>query len=264
MSYLPPLPYTLHHDNCFKQMQQLKDDSIDALITDPPYGLTNLRWDTKIDWPRFWNQAHRVCKQEAVIVLFSQQPFTTDLIASNRRAFRYELIWHKSNAVGWLSAKHRPLRAHENILVFVRRFQGSTYNPQKEMGFKPYRTWNSGASPHYSRQTGGASHTSQSRDGTRFPRSVLTFSNSNRPSLHPTQKPLESLLWLVRTYSNEGDVVFDPFMGSGTTGLACLHTGRGFIGIEREERYFQAAQERLCTAMTTQHIVTTEYGDDIK
>jgi site-specific DNA-methyltransferase (adenine-specific) len=244
MSHLPPLPYTLHHADCFKQMQQLEDDSIDALITDPPYGLTNLRWDTKIDWPLFWNEAHRVCKQEAVIVLFSQQPFTTDLIASNRRAFRYELIWHKSNAVGWLSAKHRPLRAHENILVFAPRFQNSTYNPQKEMGFKPYRTTSRGIALHYGKRR-QAGTTAVSLSGERFPRSVLRFSNSNRPSLHPTQKPLELLLWLVRTYSKAGDVVLDPFMGSGTTGCACLQTGRGFIGIEREEEYFQAAEMRL-------------------
>lgn len=238
---------------------------MDALITDPPYGTTELPWDRKLDLSLFWTQAHRVCKERAIIVLFSQQPFTSDLIHSNRKAFRYELIWHKTAAVGWLSANSRPLRAHENILIFARRFRGSTYHPQKRQG-KPYRPSYKGAARHYGRQRGpsvralgvptsgvpaqassnnGAGSSATIGSGERYPRSVLLCSNRNTPSLHPTQKPLDLMLWLVQSYSHVGDVVLDPFMGSGSTGAACRQTGRSFIGIEREREYFEVAKERL-------------------
>ncbi|MBV9865362.1 MAG: site-specific DNA-methyltransferase [Abitibacteriaceae bacterium] len=230
-------------------MAKLADHSIDALISDPPYGMTDLFWDRKIDWPRFWKEIERICKENAVIVLFSQQPFTTDLINSNRKWFRYELIWHKTMAVGWLSANQRPLRAHENILIFAKRFQKSTYNPQMELGHKPYISQHTGPVALYGRQRNWPS-VARSVGGERYPRSVLTLSNCGfsrrNPRLHPTQKPLMLIRWLVKSYTNPGDMVLDPFMGSGTTGVACLQTGRHFIGVELEFSYFSNAHERLC------------------
>lgn len=238
---------SLFQRRCEEVLPTLPDASVDTLITDPPYALTDLAWDKKFDLAFFWQQVNRVCREDAVMVLFSQQPFTTDLILSNRAAFRYELICHKSNAVGWLSAGQRPLRAHENILVFARRFRGSTYRPQMSTGFKPYRTLSRGVVPHYAKQR-LSSRITNSSQGERYPRSVLHFSNRNSPSLHPTQKPLALMEWLVKTYSEEGATVLDPFMGSGSTGVACLQNGRRFIGIEQDEAYFQVARERLAAA----------------
>lgn len=242
--------YQLYHDDCFQIFPTLPDRSVDVLVTDPPYGRTALPWDRPVDWKRFWPEAERVCKDNAVIVVFSAQPFTTDLINSRRSSFRYELIWHKTLAVGWLDSKRRPLRAHENILIFARHFHKSIYHPQKESGFPSYRrVTNRGLAPHYNRPKAAVS---ASPDGSRYPRSVLLFPNRNHPSLHPTQKPVALLEWLVRSYSNPGDVVLDPFMGVGTTGLACLNTGRRFIGIESDQGYYDIAATRLAQKSSTQ------------
>ncbi|MBV9467646.1 MAG: site-specific DNA-methyltransferase [Abitibacteriaceae bacterium] len=251
----------LWQGDCFQLMGKIQDKSVDAVISDPPYGTTDLFWDTKIDLLRFWQEIERVCKDTAVIVLFSQQPFTTDLINSQRKWFRYEIIWHKSLAVGWLSANHRPLRAHENILVFARRFQGSTYNPQKEQGYKPYVSKHTGSVAHYGRQRDWPS-VSRSIGGERYPRSVLHFSNGGytraNPRLHPTQKPLALLEWLVRSYTNPGDVVLDPFMGSGSTDEACLKQQRWFVGIETEPEYFHLAQVCLHSYCSHPQVTATE------
>ncbi|MDQ3815423.1 MAG: site-specific DNA-methyltransferase [Armatimonadota bacterium] len=211
-----------------------------------------------MNWQAWWPQVLRVCKEQAVIVLFSAQPFTTDLINSNRTCFRYELIWHKTLAAGWLDANRRPLRAHENILIFARKPIGSTYNVQKEPGHKPYTTRHIGPVPHYGKQYWES--VSQSLSGERYPRSVLLFSNrktsknSQHRYLHPTQKPLELMQWLVRGYSNPGETVLDPFMGSGTTGAACLATGRKFIGIESDYSYYKVARARLCRSSLKQAV----------
>ena len=242
------MTYTLWQGDCFQLLPQIESQSVDAVITDPPYGMTDLFWDTKIDLNRFWQEIERVCRDTAVIVIFSQQPFTTDLINSNRQWFRYEIIWHKPMAAGWLSAKRRPLRAHENILVFAKRFKGSVYNPQMEAGHKPYVSQHTGPVALYGRQRNWPS-VARSMGGERYPRSVLRFANSGytraNPRLHPTQKPLTLMQWLVQSYTNPGDLVLDPFMGSGSTGAACLKMGRRFIGIELEAAYFSQAQARL-------------------
>jgi len=242
------MTYTLYLGDCFEVMQQLPAGSVDAVVSDPPYGTTDLFWDTKIDLERFWKEVERICKDTAVIVLFSQQPFTTDLINSKRKWFRYELIWHKTMGVGWLSANQRPLRAHENILIFAKRFKGSTYNPQKEQGHKPYVNKHTGPVPLYGRQQNWAT-VSRSLNGERHPKSVLLFPNGGysrgNPRLHPTQKPLALTQWIVQCYSSSRHLILDPFMGSGTTGVACLRTGRHFIGVELEAQYFYLAQDRL-------------------
>ncbi len=237
----------LYNQDCFEVFPRLADHSVDALISDPPYGTTALSWDKAIEWPLFWESAARVCTENAVVVLFAAQPFATELINSNRRHFRYELIWHKTNAVGWLDARRRPLRAHENILIFAKHLHGSVYNPQMESGHKAYaRTAKPDefAAPHYGRVrkfTTGST-------GERYPRSVLNFSNRSGPSLHPTQKPLALVEWLVRTYTYSEDVVLDPFMGSGTTGVACVDANRHFIGVERDKEYFDVACSRIESA----------------
>lgn len=220
----------------------LKAKSVDLLLTDPPYGITNLKWDKAIDWPRFWREAERVSKPTTPIILFSSGKFTHKLIASNARYFRYELIWEKTMPTGFLDANRRPLRVHENILIFIQRYKGSKYNPQMIKGKLHTRGQDGRIAVHYSSRGAGK----QTKSDLYYPRSILRFSNAhNGKSHHPTAKPLELIEWLIRTYSNRGGLVLDPFVGSGTTLLAAQKLGRRAIGIECEEKYCEVAAERL-------------------
>lgn len=234
---------TLHHADWREFLPTLPDNSIDLLLTDPPYGTTAISWDKKVDWPLFWQHVHRVCKRNAVIILFASGKFVNELINSNPTDYRYELIWEKSLAVGFLDANRRPLRAHEQILVFTRiGFRGATYNPQKTEG-KAHKTGGSGSnSPHY----GAKGSTKVVTTNLYHPRPVLKYSNQVKgKSLHPTAKPLELVEFLVRSYSNRGDTVLDPFSGSGTTLAASMIAGRCGIGCEISEDYNQTARKRL-------------------
>ncbi|GGB84975.1 DNA-methyltransferase [Deinococcus soli (ex Cha et al. 2016)] len=246
----------LHLGNCIDLMRTLPDQSIDALISDPPYGTTALKFDqAKIDWEAWWREVERITKPTTPIVLFAQQPFTTDLIVSNRKMFRYLLVWQKTMPTGFLDANARPLRAHEDILVFAHRGTvGSnknrpTYNPQKVAGEMRKKTRQAVRADHYS-------DTPRIPEGTyndRHPTSVIQFSNHNGVVYgdttdyiaHPTAKPVDLMRWLVATYSNPGDVVLDPFTGSGTTGVACVQLGREFIGMELDATYHALASQRI-------------------
>lgn len=236
---------TLLRGDCCELLPLLAGSLIDCVVTDPPYGCTDNAWDRAPDLDPWWSMVRAATKPEAVSAVFCQQPFTTSLICSNRRHWRYELVWHKPRPTGFLNAKLRPLRCHEHIQVFSAKPTAATYNPQMGKG-KPYRNCRRTASSNYGRMK--PSTVSESH-GTRYPRSVLMdFPNSAQKGGHPTQKPLSLIEWLVRTYSNAGDVVLDPYMGSGTTAEACLRSGRRFIGIEQEERYFTMAIARLTQA----------------
>lgn len=242
--------WTLSHDDWQTLLARIPDASIDAIITDPPYGTTNIEWDKAPDLPTLWREFERVIKPSGNMVLFCAQPFTTDLINSNRAHFRHETIWHKTQSVGWLDANKRPLRAHENILLFCKHYRGAknaklaTYNPQKTAG-KPYESkGNRGVSGHYNQTT---QRTPTINTGDRHPTSVQTFGR-DAISLHPTQKPLALMRWLVRSYTNDGDLVLDPFAGSGSTGEACIAEGRRFIGSERDAAHFATAHTRLTAA----------------
>lgn len=230
--------------DAIETMRELPDTSIDAIISDPPYGTTAISWDKKIDWEAWWKEAHRITKPSSIICLFSAQPFTTDLINSNRKNFRAEIIWEKSIASGFLNARKSPLRSHENILIFCSKPGKSTYNPQMTPGV-PYSTKKKGTRCQQYSKTG--SWTTRNESGDRYPRSVQHVPNPNYKSLHPTQKPLALMQWLVKTYSNVGDVVLDPFTGSGSTASACIETGRNFIGIENSAHYHSVAHERIAT-----------------
>lgn len=235
----------LYNEDYLAALSRIEDKSIRAVITDPPYATTDLPWDKQINWPDYWAEVDRVCMENAVVVMFSAQPFTTDLINSNRKGFRYELIWTKRRATGFLDANRRPLRAHENILVFARRFNQTTYNPQKTPGV-PYvsKRGHTSSAAHYTTKTRVAT---VNTTGDRHPKSYQEFAHDNMTgkSWHPTQKPVALMRWLVLTYSRQRDVVLDPFMGSGSTGVACLETSRGFVGIERDPEYFAIAQKRM-------------------
>ena len=225
-------------------MRTLPDASVDAIITDPPYGTTALHFDqTPIDWPAWWAEIHRVTKETGVIVCFAADLFTVDLIQSNRKNYRYRLVWEKTMATGHLSANKRPMKAHEDIVVFARQFGGSTYNPQKTAGHPLYNA-GGGRYAHYDHER---PNERRHGDGTRHPRSILKFAQEPNAlgKLHPTQKPLDLMRWLVATYSNPGDLVLDPFAGSGTTGVACAELGRRFLGAELDPAYHALAQRRI-------------------
>jgi site-specific DNA-methyltransferase (adenine-specific) len=216
---------------------------VDSIITDPPYAITNLAWDRAIDWPRFWTEAETVTRPTSPIVLFASGKFVNLLINTNPKNFRYDLIWEKNLAVGFLSANQRPLRSHENILIFARRFKGSTYNPQMVLG-KSHKTGGTGRRPrHYG---GIAKLTPAVQTNLYHPRSVLRFPNRGaKRSLHPTQKNLELMEWLVRTYSRRGETIVEPFAGSGSTAVAAIRNGRKVIAVEQSEEHCEIAARRL-------------------
>lgn len=232
----------LYHGDCLDVMTAIQKSSVDLVIADLPYGTTKCKWDTQIDLAQLWSQYRRVCKPSAAILLFAQTPFDKVLGCSNLPWLRYEIVWEKTSPTGHLNAKKMPMKAHENILVFYDRLP--TYNPQKTAG----HTRKTATRRHDKSELYGEQNMGEVRyDSTeRYPRSVITFPSDKQTSnLHPTQKPVALLEWLVRTYSNEGTIVLDNTMGSGSTGVACKNTRRHFIGIEKDQGYFKVAQQRL-------------------
>lgn len=230
----------LLYGDCLEVMNGLEEHSIDLVLCDLPYGLTACKWDSVIPLDMLWEQYRRVCKPSAAIVLTASQPFTSRLISSNFDAFRYEWIWRKSRATGFLQSKFMPMKNHENICVFC--FSGKpTFNPQKTHGHKPTNSAiGYGHSP-----TFGASKLREYKGGdtTRNPVTVQDFKSER--GLHPTQKPVPMMEYLIKTYSNPGDTVLDNCMGSATCGIAARNTGRKFIGIESDPVFFDVAKKRM-------------------
>ena len=228
--------------DCLEVMKSIPDGSVDAIITDPPYGTTACKWDSVIPFEPMWEQLKRIIKPNGAIVLFGSQPFTSALVMSNPKMFRYEWIWDKHMATGFLDAKKRPLKVHENILVFYKKLpkynpiftQGSPYTrPKPTKLFKGYRQ------DLLKVETTNAS-------GKRYPKTIIDISNAKQKGkIHPTQKPVALMEYLIKTYTNEGETVLDFTMGSGSTGVACKNTGRNFIGIELDEKYFEIAKKRI-------------------
>lgn len=233
--------FTLYQGDCLDIMPSLDDSSVDLILADLPYGTTQCAWDTVIPFAPLWQQYWRIAKPNAAIVLCAAQPFTSVLVASQLALYRYEWIWEKGNATGFLNAKKQPLRAHESAQVFYR--QQPVYNPQMTGGHPrattKRRTVNS--------ECYGKAISLTTYDSTdRYPRSVQFFSSDKQlGSFHPTQKPVEWMRFLVRTYSNPGHTVLDNTMGSGTTGVACMELGREFIGIEKASVHYDKARERV-------------------
>lgn len=241
--------YKLHQGDCLEIMPQIDNESVDMILCDLPYGTTVMEWDVVIPFEPLWREYERIIKPNGAIVLFSSQPFTTDLINSNRILFRYEIIWKKTMKSGFLDANKRPLKEHENILVFYKKTP--TYNPIKSSSGKPerFRKKEGNRSEHYGRMR----MCDVTDHGERYPTDVIEFSNWNgalfgktkNATKHPTQKPVDLCEYLIKTYTNIGDVVLDNTMGSGTTIIAALRTGRKSIGIEKNPEYFAIAQERI-------------------
>ena len=235
----------LLHGDCLELMQNIPDKSIDMILCDLPYGTTQCKWDSVIDLTLLWNQYSRIIKDNGAIALFSQPPFNAKLINSKIKWFRYEWIWEKPLCTGFLNANRMPLKAHENILIFYKHLP--LYNPQKEKG-KPYYYLHSHplSSENYRQGIGG--FITNNPTGERFPKDVIkikSVATNKEKRYHPTQKPVELLEYLIKTYSNENDVILDNCMGSGSTGVACINTNRDFIGIEKDKYYFTVATERV-------------------
>jgi site-specific DNA-methyltransferase (adenine-specific) len=236
----------LRYGDCLDIMQEIPDNSIDCIICDLPYGTTAINWDKLIDFELLWQQYNRICKENVNIILFASGEFTYKLYASNPKQYKYKLIWKKNVPTGMSSAKYRPMKYYEEILVFQ---QGKPiYNPQmkERVGEKKecYR---------YNHYCGKSNHIELNKVKKKYdpdyvqPSDVLEFNvvPNRKGKLHPTEKPVELLEWLIKTYSNENDIILDNCMGSGSTGVACKRLNRDFIGIEKEEKYFEIAKERI-------------------
>lgn len=230
----------MRQGDCIELMQALPDASIDLILCDLPYGTTQNKWDTVIPFDQLWAEYRRVCRKGAAIVLTAAQPFSSVLVASNLKDFKYEWVWVKSKITGVLNAKKMPVRKHEQVLVFSTA--PTIYNAQGLVA-KGTVTKQGGNSDNY----GGRSSADYVQEWTNWPRDVLEIA-SEGSTVHPTQKPVALMEYLIRTYTNEGDTVLDNCMGSGTTGVACMNLGRNFIGFEKDETYFAAAKTRVLAA----------------
>lgn len=230
----------LFNADCFDILPEIADQSVDLILADLPYGTTRCGWDKPLPLEPLWQHYRRVCR--GPVLLFAQNPYDKILGCSNLADLRYEWIWEKTHATGHLNAKRAPMKAHEAVLVFYRR--QPTYNPIKTQGHaRKTATKRADDSPVYGKQT----FDEQVYDSTeRYPRSVQTFaSDKQRSKLHNTQKPVALCEYLIRTYSNPGDLILDNVMGSGTTGIACQNTARRFLGIEADPAIFAIAEARL-------------------
>lgn len=235
---------TLHHGDRLEVMRGIASGSVDLILCDLPYGTTQNKWDSIIPLDALWAQYWRIAKPNAAVVLTATQPFSSAVVVSDRDRFKYEWVWQKSKVTGVLNAKKQPLRQHEVVLVFYR--EQCVYNPQGlEACDRRTATGNSsrGSSQNYGKITETADGTYQQTQ-TGYPRSILPIA-SEGSTVHPTQKPVALMEYLIRTYTNAGDTVLDNCMGSGTTGVAAIQSGRRFIGIERDPDYFAICQKRI-------------------
>lgn len=230
----------LFNDDCLKVLPTIPDKSIDLILTDPPYGTTACKWDSVIPFDLMWNELKRVIKDNGCIALFGIEPFSSYLRTSNIELFKYDWIWQKQQGTNPLSVNYMPLRDYEIISIFYKK--KPTYNPQMTFG-KPYKSYKS-----INKKIGEVynSINSQHRDnpdGSRFPKMVLYFKTER--GYHPTQKPIDLLEYLIKTYSKEHETVLDFTMGSGSTGVACKNLNRQFVGIELDKKYFNIAKDRI-------------------
>tara|TARA_R110000851_G_scaffold140488_2_gene277851 strand:- start:488 stop:1198 length:711 start_codon:yes stop_codon:yes gene_type:complete len=226
--------------DCLDHMKEIESGSVDMILTDPPYGTTACKWDSIIPLDPMWAELKRIIKPNGAIVMTASQPFTTTLISSNFKMFKYCWVYRKPQGVDPFMAKKRPLNDIEDIVVFCKK--GTVYNPQMRAG-KPYKITRD-KKPRLNQINNTIfNETTTENSGQRLPKRVLDFKQER--GLHPTQKPVALMEYLIKTYTNEGETVLDFTMGSGTTGVACVNTGRDFIGIEMDEGYFEIAKKRI-------------------
>ena len=235
--------YSLLFGDCLERMKEIPSGSVNLVLVDLPYATTQNKWDSMLNLEEMWLQLDRICKPNTAKLMFAQTPFDKILGCSNLKELKYEWIWEKTTATGHLNAKKMPMKAHENILVFYKSLP--TYNPQKTVGHKPANSYtkHQDDGSNYGETKVGISGGGQTD---RYPRSVQVFkTDKQKVSLHPTQKPVALLEYLIKTYTNEGETVLDFTAGSFSTGVACINTNRKFIGIEMEEKYFDIGVNRM-------------------
>ena len=243
-------PNTIHLGDCLEVMQDIADKSIDAIICDLPYGTTPCKWDCVINLDDLWKQYKRIIKHDGAIVLFAQQPFTTSLISSNLEMYKYNWIWVKENGTNFLNSHYQPIKITEDIVVFG---FGSTspssstklvYNPQMDYGGTPYRKKQGNRTTTSVISNLKGTDVYSVSNGERYPTNLLFFQRDSG-KVHPTQKPINLLRYLIRTYSDTGGVILDNTCGAGSTLIACIKEKRRWIGIEKDEKYFEIAKKRI-------------------
>lgn len=234
--------------DCLERMKEIPDGSIDMILTDPPYGTTACKWDSIIPLELMWEQLKRIIKPNGAIVMTAAQPFTSVLVCSNLKWFKYDWTWRKPKGTGHLNAKKQPMRDKEDIVVFCSG--QTTYNPQMASGtpYKDKAGKNHDAKTSMTDSYGAYTNFRNDNDGKRYPKQVLEFGVVERGTVHPTQKPVALMEYLIKTYTNEGETVLDFTAGSGTTGVACVNLNRKFIGIEMDDNYFEIAKNRVLGA----------------
>ena len=229
--------------DCLEKMKDIPDKSIDMILCDLPYGTTACKWDTVIPFDKLWVEYERIIKNNGAIVLTARQPFTSKLISSNLKLFRQTWVWDKVIGVNFMNAKKMHTQGFEDICVFYKSLP--IYNPQMETG-KPYKDSRNIEHRTQTEALGSrANYIPQDNKGERYPRGIIRFSARNNSPLHPTQKPVDLLEYLIKTYTNDDMVVLDNCMGSGSTGVACKNLNRNFIGIELDSDYFKIAEKRI-------------------
>ena len=243
--------YKLYQGDCIELMKDILDGSVDLVLTDPPYGTTACKWDSVIPFEPMWEQLNRIIKPNSAICLFGNEPFTSCLICSNINGFKYRWDWNKKIPSGMGYAKYRPMQQTEDICVFSKGGEKTKYNPQFIKRDKPIK---SGGNSIQARVYSGFKCMENGNEYKKTydyknPITLIEFDKVRKGALHPTQKPVPLLEYLIRTYTNEGETVLDFTMGSGSTGVACVNTNRNFIGIELDENYFKIAENRIKQAI---------------
>ena len=243
--------YKLYQGDCIEVMKDIEDGSVDLILTDPPYGTTACKWDSVIPFEPMWEQLNRIIKPNSAICLFGNEPFTSCLICSNINGFKYRWDWNKKIPSGMGYAKYRPMQQTEDICVFSKGGEKTKYNPQFIKRDKPIK---SGGNSIQARVYSGFKCMENGNEYKKTydyknPITLIEFDKVRKGALHPTQKPVPLLEYLIRTYTNEGEAVLDFTMGSGSTGVACVNTNRNFIGIELDENYFKIAENRIKQAI---------------
>ena len=234
--------------DCLERMKEIESGSVDMVLADVPYGTTQCKWDSVIPLAPMWEQLKRIIKPNGAIVMTAAQPFTSILVSSNIEMLKEHLVWEKTTATGHLNAKRKFMRAHEDLLVFCSR--QPTYNPQMTHGHKRKTAKNVDRALKQSDVYGGQSGVTSYDSTSRYPRSVIkTSTDKQKSKLHPTQKPVALMEYLIKTYTNEGETVLDFTMGSGTAGVAARNLNRNFVGIEMDWRYFEVAKIRIMGAL---------------
>jgi len=244
----------LYKGDCLEIMKNIPDGSIDLILTDPPYGTTSCKWDSVIPFEPMWGQLNRIIKPNGAIVLFGSEPFSSALRMSNIKKYKYDWVWKKSKPTGFSHSKNMPLKDFENVIVFSNGGVGHRNLLKNRMEYNPQGVYRCNRKiKRNTRGFGGViERESQTNEYTGklsgFPKMVIKFSNIIiNKSIHPTQKPVSLMEYLIKTYTNEGETVLDFTMGSGTTGVACVNLNRSFIGIEQDEKYFEIASKRIST-----------------